>query len=239
VRPAVRDELLRINRAFYQSLAEPFAATRPRPQPGVGRVLGRVDPAATVLDVGCGHGVAAGRLLELGFHGRYLGIDSSAPLIELARRRVAASWATFVEADLAVEEGLPAEAAHDCDWILAFAFLHHIPDGELRRRVVASLRNALRPGGSVAVSVWSFGEVERFRRKQVAWDEVGVRAEDVEPGDVLLDWRAGGRGVRYVHRFTSGELEDLARSVELSVVEEFHSDGEGGRMGLYQVWGLS
>jgi hypothetical protein len=58
----------------------------------------------------------------------------------------------------------------------------------------------------------------------------------MDPGDALLDWRSGGLGLRYVHHFTPDELSDLARDAGFSLEETFWSDGEGGRLGLYQVW---
>jgi SAM-dependent methyltransferase len=237
VQPAVRDELLRINRAFYQSLAQPFASTRRRPQPGVQRVLARIERSAAILDIGCGHGLAAEYLRQLGFGGTYIGIDSSPAMIDLARSRVGESWATFVVADVS-DDAWPSAGASEIDWILAFAVLHHIPGASERSHLVRRLRGLLRRGGTIAVSVWDFPDAERFRRKLVAWDSIGLTGRDVEPGDVLVDWREGGSGVRYVHRFTSEELSALASGAGLTLVEEFHSDGEGGRMGLYQDWVL-
>jgi hypothetical protein len=31
---------------------------------------------------------------------------------------------------------------------------------------------------------------------------VGLSANDVDPGDYLLDWRSGGEGLRYIHHFS-------------------------------------
>jgi SAM-dependent methyltransferase len=236
VRPAVRDELLRINRAFYQSLAAPFAATRTRPQPGVRRLLDRIDRSARVLDVGCGHGLVAGELLRLGHKGLYDGLDASQPLLGLARRRVEATWVTFAIADVAQPDWRQAVSNATYDWVMAFAVLHHIPDASLRRQVATEFHLALAPEGRAAVSVWDFAGNERFRRRIVPWEEVGLTAAEVEPGDTLLDWRGAGRGIRYVHHFTSQELRELALAAGLSVAEEFHADGEGGRLGLYQLW---
>ena len=236
MRPAVRDELLRINRAFYQSLAVPFAETRRRPQPGVQRLLGRIDRAASVLDVGCGHGLAAEQLGRLGFAGSYHGIDSSEPLVGLARQRVTADWATFALADVSLSGWRQTAPGATFDWVLAFAVLHHLPQAALRLQVTEGLRSVLATEGRVAVSVWDFAGSERFRRRLVAWEEVGLTSADVEPGDTLLDWRHAGRGLRYVHHFSSQELADLAQAAGLSVVETFHSDGQGGRLGIYQIW---
>lgn len=236
MRPAVRDELLRINRAFYQRLALPFAATRRRPQLGAQRFLALIDRAASVLDVGCGHGLAAEQLGRLRHQGTYCGIDASEPLIDLARQRVDAPWVSFAVVDVARPGWRQAAGGSSFDWVLAFAVLHHIPDAALRLQVAVDLRSALAAGGRAAVSVWDFAGNERFRRRTVGWEEVGLTSADVEPGDALLDWRHAGRGLRYVHHFSSQELARLAQDAGFTVAEEFRSDGEGGRLGMYQRW---
>ena len=239
MRPAVRDELLRINRAFYQNLALSFAATRWRPQPGVVRGLAAIDARASVFDAGCGHGLAAGQLAQAGHRGPYLGIDSSERLIDLARQRVDAPWAEFRVADLAEpgwQRNFPGEAGRPFDWALAFAVLHHFPGEELRSRVVDDLRSLLPDGGRAAVSVWDFPQSDRLRRRIVSWAKVGMDVADVDPGDALVDWRHEGQGLRYVHHFTSEDLADLASRSGFTLLSEYRSDGEGGRMGLYQVW---
>ena len=236
MQPAIRNRLLEVNREFYQRLARPFAATRPRPQPGVERLLERIGLTARVLDVGCGHGLVAERLQLRGFHGTYVGLDSSRPLIELARGRVTAQWATFAVGDLAQGDWPQSAVAVAHDWVLAFAVLHHIPGAAARADLARRLGSVLRDGGQAAVSVWDFAGNERFRERLLDWETIGLRSAEVEPGDFLVDWREGGRGVRYVHHFSSEELADLAQAAGLAVAEEFRSDGEGGRLGLYQLW---
>jgi hypothetical protein len=51
-----------------------------------------------------------------------------------------------------------------------------------------------------------------------------------------LDWRSGGEGLRYAHHFTAEELFGLADQVRMRVIDSFISDGDGGNLGLYQVW---
>ena len=65
---------------------------------------------------------------------------------------------------------------------------------------------------------------------------IGLSSEDIDPGDYLLDWRRGGHGFRYVHHFSQDELLSLAEKTGFKVVESYLSDGEGGNLGLYQVW---
>jgi SAM-dependent methyltransferase len=198
--------------------------------------LAGIDLEAAVLDVGCGHGLAAEHLARARHRGIYLGVDSSEPLIGLARQQVDAGWATFRVADIAEPGWCEAGTASAFDWVLAFAVLHHIPDAALRRQVAGDLRSALGVGGRAAVSVWDFAASERLRQRVVGWDHIGLAPADVEPGDALLDWRHEGRGLRYVHHFSPEELSDLARVAGFAVEQEYRADGEGGRLGLYQIW---
>jgi hypothetical protein len=71
------------------------------------------------------------------------------------------------------------------------------------------------------------------------WNTIGLSESDVDPGDYLLDWRQGGQGVRYVHHFSQAELEELAEAAGYEVIESYLSDGENGRLGLYQVWQIA
>ena len=68
------------------------------------------------------------------------------------------------------------------------------------------------------------------------WERIGLTAAGVDAGDYLLDWRRGGEGLRYVHQFSEEELSTLATESGFEVAVTFYSDGEGGRLGLYQVW---
>jgi len=239
VQPAVVEQLLAVNRAFYQSLGETFAASRTRPQPGVLRALTGVGGESSVIDVGCGHGLAATALEDLGFHGRYLGIDGSTVLLELAKRRVARPWAVFHWADLARRgwaESPALSGGAPFDWGLAFSVFHHFPGEEMRQRLATDLRRLIHDGGRAAISVWQFLNRDRFRTRIVDWSEIGLTASDVDTGDALLDWRRDGYGLRYVHHFLEEELAGLASRAGFDVEETFRSDGEGGRLGLYQRW---
>ena len=119
--------------------------------------------------------------------------------------------------------------------MLALAVLHHLP-GPARPGFLGGVRTILAPRGTFAFSVWQFQHSERLRRRIVPWPAVGLDPSQVDPGDHLIDWRHGGRGLRYVHAFEPGELEDLARQTGFRWVERFESDGQGGSLGLYAVW---
>ena len=148
------------------------------------------------------------------------------------------SSARFALADLADPEWTTAPALRNSrfNWILALAVLHHLPGEGLRREVATQARQLLAPEGRVVVSVWDFLASARWRSRVVPWETISIRPSDVDPGDSLLDWREGGRGLRYVHHFSPDTLTSLATSAGFTVEEAFRSDGEGGRLGLYQVW---
>jgi tRNA (uracil-5-)-methyltransferase TRM9 len=237
--------LLELNQRFYHDFGRAFAATRRRVPPGMRRAAGILPQAGSWLDLGCGSGELARFLAKSGFAGRYLGLDSSAELLAEARQRLPCATEFSVEyreADLAGPgwaEGLALEA-----WqvISCFAVLHHLPGVELRARVLQQARLLLGEGGRLVHSVWQFQHSPKLPARIQPWERVGLSPAQVEPGDALLDWRyalpgqAEEIGLRYVHRFTRDELAGLAESCGFSVVEEYESDGAGGRLGLYQIW---
>jgi SAM-dependent methyltransferase len=252
VRSEVVERLLRINRGFYQSFADPFRATRGRLQPGVSRALESVNPDANVLDLGCAHGLLAEELAGRSHSGVYVGLDSSHPLLDSVPERLHPPRYQFALADLSDEEWAPiarkmlseglaaeqnlVESSSLFDWVFAFAVLHHLPSSDLRQSTVAALRSLLRADGRVAVSAWDFLASARLQKRVVAWNTVGVSDEDVGEGDYLVDWREGGSGVRYVHHFTGDELTALAVEAGFRVSQEYSSDGENSQLGLYQIW---
>jgi SAM-dependent methyltransferase len=164
-----------------------------------------------------------------------VGLDHSQALLE--QRAAAARPPTyeFFQADLA-DPGWPeriAALAGPFEQVLAFAVLHHLPTEELRLAVLTEIRRLLLPSGSIALSVWDFLNSTRMRRRIVPWPQVGLSADDVDPADFLLDWRHGGKGLRYVHHFVKEELSGLAAKAGFQVLEHYHSDGG---LGLYQRW---
>lgn len=254
----VAQQLLELNRQFYQTFALQFSQTRQRLQPGVRKLSGTWARAVRILDLGCGNGELARELLARGHTGGYVGLDVSAGLLEQARQRLGeAGWFSiledkpswkpnlyFIQADLsdpdwaikldAFLEGqnLPRQF----DLILAFAVFHHLPGVALRSRIMKDVRRRLSPGGMFIHSNWQFLNSPRLAKRCQPWSRVGLGEAQLEPGDYLLDWRQGGEGLRYVHHFTESELMRLATDSGFNCVQSFLSDGEGGNLSIYQVW---
>ena len=237
MKPETAEYLLNLNRQFYQSFAQPFSATRQRLRPGVLRALAGLDPAARIIDLGCGNGELARVLARRGHQGGYTGLDFSRALLAQAQKSVPEGFdARFYQADLSATDWGAEFQAGEFDRALAFAVLHHLPGDALRRTTLQNIQRLLDAQGRLVHSEWQFLNSARLRQRMQPWEKVGLHADEVDPGDHLLDWRRGGYGLRYVHHFTEEELERLAGETGFRVEESYYSDGEGGRLGLYQTW---
>ncbi len=230
--------LLEINRQFYADFGTPFSATRKRIQPGVRKVILNLAGNENILDLGCGNGELARTLAQINFRGTYTGLDFSLPLLKDARTQPAGLPVTFYEADLTTLDWNHSFEPTHFSLVTAFAVLHHIPGADLRRIILQNVRNLLQPDGKFILSNWQFLNSEKLRQRIQAWEMASISASDVDEGDYLLDWRSGGQGLRYVHHFTSQELNLLAGETGFDVIDTFHSDGEGARLGLYQIWSV-
>ncbi|GAB4445895.1 MAG: hypothetical protein OHK0041_04000 [Anaerolineales bacterium] len=243
---AAAARLLELNREFYTRFGGSFSATRQRIQPGVRRVLEILKGDENILDLGCGNGWFARELAKRGHRGSYLGVDFSLPLLREAESYAGGFSARFMEVDLSrlsvsseqlsvISEQLSV-SSDQWSLVTAFAVLHHIPSRELRLGIVRAVHSLLPPGGMFIHSNWQFLNSEKLRARIQPWEAAAVSRSEVEAGDYLLDWRSGGKGLRYVHHFSEAELKELAEAGGFAVEETFYSDGETGDLGLYQVW---
>jgi len=134
--------------------------------------------AGRVLDVGCGTGVLAERLLAHRDVTAVAGIDVSADLLAVARQRIRDPRATFGIADAA---RLPFAAA-SFDHALMLLVVNFVAD---RIGAVREARRVVRPGGSVAATIWDFRG--GFMYSRFAWDTAAARDPAAMPGrDALL-----------------------------------------------------
>lgn len=85
-----------------------------------------------------------------------------------------------------------------------------------------------------AVSEADRGELERLRAAYQ--EQPAVQAYLPAETELTALWRRGGDGLRHVHHFNEAELGELASASGFRAAETFYSDGEGGRLRLYQIW---
>jgi tRNA (uracil-5-)-methyltransferase TRM9 len=233
--------LLALNHAFYAAFARPFADSRSLADPALTSILLHIPQRARVLDVGCGNGRLAA-LLDRERPGTvYVGIDAVPELIEVACAQTANLkhvTSQFHVVDVARPDWSLVIGSLVFDTIVCLAVLHHIPGFDLRARLLRQMAGLLTPGGCVILSTWQFLDSPRLRRKIVSWAEAGIAEQALEPGDYLLDWRRGGRGLRYCHLVDEAEVERLAAASGLRVRETFRTGGREGDLSLVAVLGF-
>ena len=235
------DRLNQINREFYATFAASFSETRSESAQELQVILPYIADGARVLDIGCGNGRVAALLGRQRRGVTYIGVDASEEMISSARHRT--QGAEFLVADITRPDwadclsgqagSQPGQRAFDC--VLMLAVLHHIPGGDVRARLMRQVRELLAPQGRLVVSTWQFMDNERMRKKIVPWSTVGIDERELEPGDVLLDWKRGGAGLRYCHWIGKDELDTLAAQAALNVVQTWRAGGREGNLSLYAV----
>jgi len=236
MREDVINLLSNLNRTFYDGLAEAFAASRGATEPGLERVFAHIQPGARVLDLGCGQGRVAA-MLPPGCV--YVGMDFSAEMLAIAERAVKkdnldTSPPYFVLGDL-LDPSWPALAPERFDWVVLRAVLHHIPGAENRQAIIKRAAGYLAPQGRLVLANWQFLKIERLRRRLLSWDVAGLQADDVEPGDYLLNWQREGYGMRYVHWIGEDETATLAVGADLAIETLFLADGHHNNLTLYAI----
>jgi ubiquinone/menaquinone biosynthesis C-methylase UbiE len=183
-----------------------------------------------ILDVGCGPGFYVAELLDrVGPGGAVAGIDSSAPMLALARRRCAGrDNVDFHQADAL---SLPvADASFDA--ALCVQVLEYLPDPLPALR---EMRRALRTGGRVVVwdidwstVSWYSASPDRMRRVLRVWDTHKAHPSLPRTLTGLLR-NAGFTGVRAAgHSFVSTGLDPQTfAGAVVPLIEEFVADRDG------------
>lgn len=235
---ATAKALLALNRDFYRSFAQAFSASRSVGDPALSCILPHIPRAATVLDVGCGSGRLAMLLDRERPESRYVGLDVAPELISIAREelsRLERITGELFIADISQPGWSDVIRGRRFDCIMALAVLHHIPGPARRARVLREMAGVVGSSGRVALSTWQFLDSPRLRRKVVPWDEAGMCGDQVDPGDFLLDWRRGGRGLRYCHLVDEDEVQLLAAEAGLRVTHTFRAGGREGNLSLFSI----
>src|ERR1700675_4315063 len=144
-----------------------------------------------ILDLGCGDGALTTKLVELGC--AVIGIDSSAPQIEGARR---------LGLDARVGDGPRLEFESEFDAVFSNAALHWMRDADA---VIAGVRRALKPAGRFVAEFGGYGCVATIKTALVtALARRGIDGEALNPWyfptveDYSERLERGGFSIRYI-----------------------------------------
>ena len=163
----VAAKLVALNREFYQSFGKEFSATRGQVQPGVRRVLDKINSNRSILDLGCGNGSVARELARRGHRGPYVGVDFSVAMLEVARKRLPGNF-RFYQLDLVSANLKPDQAPNylvpnSYELVFCFSVLHHIPNEALRLGILKQIHNLLVDHGTFIHSEWQFLNNEKLK----------------------------------------------------------------------------
>ena len=127
--------------------------------------LGRVEPGAVVLDLGCGAGtdlLIAAQMV--GTAGRAIGVDMTPSMLEVARASARVMGLGNVELHEALIEALPLEDA-SIDVVISNGVIDLVPDKDA---VFDEIDRVLRPGGRLQLAdVVIHHEVSEDARKRI------------------------------------------------------------------------
>lgn len=258
MKQAVISQLNKLNIKFYETSAKDFSTTRQIAWTGWQKLRARLKELATsgndlqILDVGCGNARWAQFLATVWPEKKlsYVGVDLSPALLAVAKKSLAELpliQAELFEQDL-VETWLKSNQLTEPVWhqkfdlIGLFGVLHHLPAKDLRKFWLKQLASQLKPGGLLILTYWRFDrEQSRFVKKMIQPKVVGLNAQELEPGDMILDWRQGGLNYRYCHLATDIEIQAnsdwlLANLAGISLQTSFEADGKSGLLNHYQIW---
>jgi len=223
MREKTRERLLNIVKKNYREIASDFDISRKKYLwPEMEKFSKLVFSKAKVLDVGCGNG----RLLEAFKNNEinYTGFDANEELIRFAQENYPRE--KFFVHDLLNLEKIKK---NNYDFIFLVAVILHIPDKNLRIKVLKDLATKLSDKGKIILSVWDFYGQKRFSSLVRKSETKRIFSFDGrERGDLLFTWTSGdakSRSDRYYHAFTDSELKEMAYKAGLEI-EEFYKSGK-------------
>ena len=123
--------------------------------------LARIQPGEMALDVGCGTGTLAIKVVRcVGKAGRVVGIDPSIQQIARARSK-AARRKLSIDFQIGVIEQLAFSDA-TFDVVFSTLMMHHLPNG-VKRQGLAEIARVLKPGGRLVVADFTRKQDRRGR----------------------------------------------------------------------------
>ena len=128
-------------------------------------LLGRIEPGAVVLDLGCGAGTDLLIAAQMtGPEGRVIGVDMTSSMLERAQASAAEMGVANLELHESLIESLPLEDA-SVDVVISNGVIDLVPDKDA---VLDEIDRVLRPGGRLQLAdVVIHHEVSEDARKRI------------------------------------------------------------------------
>lgn len=142
-RDTVRNGYDRVSFAYREDCPDRASESYKQYEAWIAELAGHLPRSSSVLDLGCGCGVPAARLLSRRF--RVTGVDISP--IQIQRAKMLVPKADFILGDMCEVEFKPAEF----DAVVCLYAIIHVPLAE-QRQLLSNLSCWLKPGGLLLLS---------------------------------------------------------------------------------------
>lgn len=198
------DKILQQNREIYNTIAPIFFNTRKKPWPVLDTFKKYSAEANAILDLGCG----SGRLADLFINSekKYLGIDSSEKLIQIAKnnyhkhQNIKFQFGDILELNLSKQKN---------DLVFLVAVLHHIPTLELQLKVLKNINTSLKNDGHLIISNWNLWQPQ-YRKYLFNYKVKFLQNKVLNIKDTFIPWKLPNKWQwRYIHSFSKSELKNI------------------------------
>jgi 2-polyprenyl-3-methyl-5-hydroxy-6-metoxy-1,4-benzoquinol methylase len=182
----------------YDSIATEYSITRQAIWPNVANDLKNLPVESTILDLGCGNGVA---LNHLNPNISYTGVDNSTGLLGIAN--TLHPQAHFVLGDLtdsSIIDKLP-----EFDLILCLSVLHHLYIDQ-QKQLMLNIAHHLKPKGQIIISNWDLSQ-PKFKKYLIN-----------------NSYQIPFHSTNHVRSFYQVDLSTLIKDTDLSIVYEYQVD---------------
>jgi SAM-dependent methyltransferase len=165
---------------MYSNIAYEFSRTRTKPWRCVETFLASHSASTTLLDAGCGNGRNLAAAYKAGYTAE--GFDVCPEFVDICRARKLNAFVGNIESPIN-----PITKTYDA--ILCIAMLHHLRTNEARQLALQRMFDALNPGGSLLLTVWSHeSEGAKFPKEFCV-------------GDNIVPWKARNSGESLADRY--------------------------------------
>ncbi|MBU4421446.1 class I SAM-dependent methyltransferase [Candidatus Parcubacteria bacterium] len=198
-------KIIEKNRESYNNIAKEFDASRQYSWLEFDLCAPYIKKESNILDIGCGNGrlyehlITNYKLLIT----KYTGVDQSEELIKIAQKNYPdTNFKTIKDVRrLQFEDG-------EFDFIAGIAFLHHIPDGEMRLEVLKEVYRVLAPGGTLFLINWNLWQWRLIKKYKLHLRDFFYQHNDLDAGDFWINFQGTPR---YYHHFTKSGLVRLCK----------------------------
>lgn len=189
-------------RSIYNKIASHFSDTRSYKWSWVTEFVTSFPKGSMIYDIGCG----SGRNMEYDDYS-FVGVDNCAEFLSICRSKKL----NVVESNMT---SLPFED-ESTDGLMCIAAFHHLCHEERRLDALREMRRVIRDDGRILISVWSFVQPEKTRRKFTDY------------GDTLVPWKKndGAHYNRYYYIFRIDEIEALFSEAGLHIEKHLWDTG--------------